>query len=184
MRLGGSSVPMSELRPGTILADGGVVTTTMRIETGDNQVFSLNGVNVTGEHYVKHNDAWIQVKDHPDAKPNIEYDLPYVFCINTSTKHITIGDTVFSDWDELHEDGMVSTHLRHHPTNIGFSGTSNPEDIHRRFEGGLVADTLVSSADGTAVRIEHITVGYKLAGGVRVTGVVSCLLYTSDAADE
>jgi len=174
-RLGGTIVPMNKIRPGTMLVDGGVVTAIMRIETGDNQVFSLNGVNVTGEHYVKHNDAWIHVKDHPDAKPNIEYDLPYVFCINTSTKHITIGDTVFSDWDELHEDGMVSTHLRHHPTNIGFSGTSNPEDIHRRFEGGLVADTLVSSADGTAVRIEHITVGYKLAGGVRVTGVVSVL---------
>jgi len=178
--LGGSIAPINTLRPGTMLADGGVVTATMRIETGDNKVFSLNGVNVTGEHYVKHGDAWIHVKDHPDATPNPSYVSPYVFCMNTSTKYITIGDDVFSDWDELHEPDMVSNHLAHHPANAGwpkpeFSEFGISSDIHRLFEGGLVSDTLVSCADGTAVHIDRITVGYMLAGGARVTGVVSVL---------
>jgi hypothetical protein len=100
--------------------------------------------------------------------------------MNTSTKHITIGDDVFSDWDELHEPGMVAKHLAHHPANAGcstseFSGFGISSDIHRQFEGGLVSDTLVSCADGTAVHIDRINVGYMLAGGVRVTGVVSIL---------
>lgn len=174
-RLGGTTVAMSELRPGTMLADGAVVTATMRIETGDNLVFSLQGINVTGNHYVKHDGDWIYVKDHPDATPNLEYDSPYVFCINTSSKYITVGDTVFSDWDELHEDDMISKHICQHPTNIGFSGTSNPDDIHRHFEGGLVGDTLVNRNDGTAVFIERVNVGDILANGARVTGVVSVL---------
>jgi hypothetical protein len=178
--LGGSIARINTLRPGTILVDGGVVTAIMRIETGDNKVFSLNGVNVTGEHYVKHGDAWIHVKDHPDATPNPDYNSPYVFCMNTSTKYITIGDDVFSDWDELHEPDMVSNHLAHHPANAGWPKPEVSElgissDIHRMFEGGLVSDTLVSCADGTAVHIDRVTVGYRLAGGARVTGVVSIL---------
>jgi hypothetical protein len=178
--LGGTIVRINTLRPGTILADGSVVTATMRIETGDNEVFSLNGVHVTGDHYVKHGDTWVQVKDHPDATPNPSYEIPYVFCVNTSTKHIAIGDDVFSDWDELHEPDMVAKHLSHHPVNAGCSKSEFSEfgissDIHRLFEGGLVSETLVSCADGTAVHIDRITVGYMLAGGARVTGVVSVL---------
>jgi hypothetical protein len=178
--LGGTIVRINTLRPGTILADGSVVTATMRIETGDNEVFSLNGVHVTGDHYVKHGDTWVQVKDHPDATPNPSYEIPYVFCVNTSTKHIAIGDDVFSDWDELHEPDMVAKHLSHHPVNAGCSKSEFSEfgissDIHRLFEGGLVSETLVSCADGTAVHIDLITVGYMLAGGARVTGVVSVL---------
>ena len=171
--LGGTIVHINTLRPGSMLADGSVVTAIMRIETGDNEVFSLNGVNVTGEHYVKHGDTWIHVKDHPDATSNPFYESPYVFCINTTTKHITIGDDVFSDWDELHEPDMVTKHLSYHPENTGSSCISS--DIHRQFEGGLVSDTLVSSADGTDVHIDSITVGYKLSDGARVTGVVSIL---------
>jgi len=171
--LGGSIVHINTLRPGTVLADGAVVTAIMRLETGDNEVFSLNGVNVTGDHYVKHGDAWIHVKDHPDATPNPYYESPYVFCANTTTKHITIGDDMFSDWDELHEPDMVAKHLSYHPENIGSSCI--PGDIHRQFEGGLVSETLVSCADGTAVLIDRITVGYMLAGGARVTGIVSVL---------
>ena len=178
--LGGTIVRINTLRPGTMLSDGGVVTATMRIEIGDNKVFSLNGVSVTGDHYVKHGDTWVHVKEHPDAIPTPDYEYPYVFCVNTSTKHIAIGDDVFSDWDELHEPYMVAKHLAHHPANAGwstseFSRFGISSDIHRLFEGGLVSDTLVSCADGTAVHIDRITVGYMLAGGARVTGVVSIL---------
>jgi hypothetical protein len=75
---------------------------------------------------------------------------------------------------------MVDKHLAHHPANAGcstseFSGFDISSDIHRQFEGGLVSDTLVSCADGTAVHIDRVTVGYMLAGGARVTGVVSIL---------
>ena len=174
-RLGGSIVPIRELRIGSILADGGVVTAIMRIETGDNEVFSLDGINVTGKHYVKYNNDWIYVKDHPDATPNHDYKNPYVFCINTTTKYITIGETVFSDWDELHEDDMVRDHLCHHPMNNSSTFESNPENIHRQFEGGLFPETLVSCSNNTAVFIKHINIGDKLADGARVLGVV-CVL--------
>jgi hypothetical protein len=179
--VGGTIVRINTLRPGAILADGGVITATMRIETGDNEVFDLNGVDVTGDHYVKHGDVWVQVKDHPDATPRPDYNAPYVFCMNTTTKHIIIGGDVFSDWDELHEPDMVAKHLSHHPANTGcstdttFSEVGISSDIHRQFEGGLVSDTLVSCDDGTSVSIDRVTVGYRLAGGVRVTGVVSVL---------
>ena len=178
MRLGGSIVLMSEVRPGTILIDGGVVTSTMRIETGNNDVFTLHGINVTGKHYVKHGDEWIYVKDHPEAERNIDYDSSFVFCINTSTKYITIGDTIFSDWDELHEDNMVKTHLGHHPTMVqekGYNVKHNPQDVHRYFEGGVVSDTLISCLDGTAVFIDRIKIGTKLADGSRVIGLVTIL---------
>ena len=89
VRLGGSTIPMSKIRPGTVLVDGAIVTSTMCIDTGYNQVFSLYGINVTGTHIVKRGDDWIYVRDHPDAVRNFNYTSPYVYCMNTSTKYIT-----------------------------------------------------------------------------------------------
>ena len=178
VRLGGSNMPICEVRPGTMLIDGSVVTSTMRIETGENEVFTLHGINVTGKHYVKHGDEWIYVKDHPDAERNLEYDSPFVYCMNTSTKYINIGDTVFSDWDELHEEDMIRTHLEHHPTMFkekGYTVNHTSEDVHRYFEGGLVPDTLISCIDGTALFINHIKIGTELADGSRVIGIVAVL---------
>ena len=173
VRLGGSIVPMSKIRPGTVLVDGAIVTSTMCIDTGYNQVFSLYGINVTGSHIVKRGDDWIYVRDHPDAVRNLDYTSPYVYCMNTSTKYITIGNTLFSDWDELHEDDMVKKHLCYHPNKDNLN--SNPEDIHRYFEGGLAPDTLIPCFNGINEFIEYLQVGTKLADGSRVIGVVSVL---------
>ena len=170
--LGGASVSINSLRPGAVLADGSTVTAFMRVEVGDNKVYNLHGIYVTGDHYVQYNDKWLQVKDHPDALYYSEYNRPYVFCINTSNKLIKVGDCVFSDWDELHEPGMVESHLAHHPT---LNNLSKSIDVHRYFEGGVLGETLILCEDGTSKYIDRVAVGEKLAGGVRVTGIVSIL---------
>lgn len=170
--LGGASASINSIRPGTVLGDGSIVTAIMRLDVGNNRVYNLHGIHVTSDHYVKYNNEWIHVKNHPDAFYDSEYTNPYVYCLNTSNKIITIGDDVFSDWDELQEPEMITSHLGHHPSMKSLSESS---DVHRYFESGLVADTLVSCDDGTSMYIDRVSIGQRLKGGVRVTGIVSIL---------
>jgi hypothetical protein len=42
----------------------------------------------------------MRVGNHPDAL-NIDYDKPFLYCLNTNNKVIELNNLVFSDWDEL-----------------------------------------------------------------------------------
>jgi len=174
----GTTMPIRSIRPGTELADGGVITATMRLAAQGESVYLLHGVSVTGEHYVKHGDVWTQVKNHPDAESRPDYYDPYVYCLNTTTKHITVGDIVFSDWDDLHEPGMVAAFLAHYPDPVNPADPLEPScgtDVHRRLDGGLTDDTLVAFPDGVSKTIDSVVVGDTLANGTCVRGVVSVL---------
>jgi len=87
---------IKKIKVGDVL-NGSHVTATFK--TVVTQVFDLNGIIVSGEHYVKHG-GWIKVKDHPDSVPT-NYKGKYLYCLNTTSKRITIGYHEFLDWDDL-----------------------------------------------------------------------------------
>jgi len=84
------------------LLHGSQVTATFK--TVVTPVFNLNGIIVSGEHYVKGGD-WIKVKDHPLSVPT-EYKGKYLYCLNTTSKTIRIDSHDFLDWDELIPEKM------------------------------------------------------------------------------
>ena len=54
--------------------------------TGKDQVFyDVNGILVTGHHYIKHNNKWIHVFEHPNAKKT-DLTEEFVYCLTTKEK--------------------------------------------------------------------------------------------------
>jgi len=106
---------IKDIRVGDVLKNETVTATFKTVVT---PVFNLNGIIVSGEHYVKY-DEWIKVKDHPESIP-CEYSGKYLYCLSTTSKKITIDETEFLDWDDLipekmihlNEDGFSSLNIK------------------------------------------------------------------------
>ena len=159
---------ISEIQPGDILYNNVFVTAKMRLDARHNTMYDLYGVCVSGTHTVKHDGKWLRVSEHPDAVKRAQYDELFVYCLNTSSKTIIIGDTVYADWDELTEEDiailLANPHIKKkEPDSL---------DIHRYLDGGLNGDTLVEMRNGLELEIKHIQVGDVLRGGATVFGIV------------
>jgi len=112
----GDYVFMKDLELGSILENGECVEAVMKIHNTFNEPFyklsnsRTNGcdIYVTGTHLVKHNDTFIQVRDHPCAEmQSPDKILKSLSCLITSDHTIQIGNYTFWDW----EDYLLKTHL-------------------------------------------------------------------------
>lgn len=169
----GPPIRMDSIRAGDILADGSIVTAVMKSSASNQEVYHLDGAIVTGRHKVMYaNMRWINVCDHPRSMLLDDFRDHYVYCIGTDTKKITIGDHVFSDWDEITDRDMEE--LRAHVLKnsreqmIVFEET----DIHRKFDTCFSANTIVCLEDGRSIPIKDVAVNDVLSFGEVVRSVV------------
>lgn len=111
----GTLTTIKDIKLGTILKENSYVKGTLCLDntfkketiytfTIDEE--SNDHVYVTGSHMVQHNNKFIFVKDHPDAKKtNIECDVLY--SVITHDHKIKVGNYVFWDYDDLPEMRMT-----------------------------------------------------------------------------
>jgi hypothetical protein len=108
-RKDGSIVTMKELEPNDVLENGSIVKMVMKIANDPTETFYAfsNGINnsfiyVTGTHYIRYNNRFIQVKDHPDAlKLGKDFKTDFLSCLVTSDHSIVLGDRHFYDWEDF-----------------------------------------------------------------------------------
>jgi len=155
---------------GDQLQNGGVVTATIQFAAADQNIYTLNGVFVTGEHRVFHPLLkWIKVKNHPDSVYNPDFIEPYVYCLNTTDKVFIIGETLFSDWDDIDETVIQS--LQKNCVAYGFLPDGfNYKDIHTYLDSGFHSTTKVKLQNGLSVPICDIKVNDVLDDGANVMG--------------
>lgn len=92
---GGRLVTMGDVAPGDILAQGGTVR---RVIHGSAlELWALNGVRVTGEHWVLFGGTWIAVSEHPEARRMAGEAVVRVVNLETSTGEIGCGAEIFAD---------------------------------------------------------------------------------------
>jgi len=96
----GHNIYIKDINVGDKLEDGSYITAKIKVTAKDLKMYKLNDIIVSESHLVNHNGHWIRVKEHPSAV-KIDYDKPYLYCLNTSNKIIDIAGIVFSDWDEI-----------------------------------------------------------------------------------
>jgi hypothetical protein len=99
----GSRKDIETVAIGDELVDGGKITAKFVLDAKHAIMYRLNGILVTGTHQVKYGDKWIRVNEHPERKLVVDYDEPYLYCLNTTSKRIMVGNHVFADWDEVFE---------------------------------------------------------------------------------
>jgi hypothetical protein len=162
-----SFLPISKIKVGDVLRDGNTVTTTLKVSSANSEMFSLKGTQVSGSHLVKYKGAWIPVSFHPERKCISNYNKPYLYCMNTTSKRISIGEFIFADWDDVVDDDEIPLWLD-------------------KF-CGLVKTTPIVLLNGETREIKDICVGDILKHGEKVMGVVqinNIQPYTSYYLDE
>ena len=97
---------LGECRLGDTLQDGTVIEGILKVKGEKEQMYTLDGILVSGSHLVWHDEAdeWIPVKEHPDAVPSFQR-CPILICLRTSTRNIPLvglqKEWLFRDWEEL-----------------------------------------------------------------------------------
>lgn len=166
----GSKKPIKDILPGDILEDNNIVTATMKVCTEGSTMYYLNNVLVSNSHSVKYREKWIAVSKHPYAIKVENYNEPYLYCLNTSSKYIVINNICFTDWDELFENEIQF--FKNIVEKKYFLTHFSTHDIHKHFDGGFAEDTKIVLEDGTVKSICEIEVGDILEQGEKVYGIV------------
>uniref|UniRef100_A0A6C0BQ76 Vint domain-containing protein n=1 Tax=viral metagenome TaxID=1070528 RepID=A0A6C0BQ76_9ZZZZ len=170
--MGGEYKQISDLVIGDVLLDGSIVTS-IQISVNDELSFvNINGVIVTNDHKIYYHN-WIDAKYHPEAKV-VQCNDPYVYCIGTSSKIITLNGCIFSDWDEITIDDLSEL------TNVDICTGRTPniiklKDVHMYFDTGYHGDTLVTLKNGNIVPIQDVKNGDVLGDDSVVTTTVSIM---------
>lgn len=152
----GSLKPIEQIKTGERLQGNHRITATFKVETDGSQMYILNGVLVSDSHLVQTKQGkWVRVSQHPDAiQMKEDYREPYLYCLNTTNHRIQIGDTIFSDWDEIideNEDGERE------------NGTP--------YMSGYLPSVAFETRDHGMVRADEIQVGTFLRNGEKVYGI-------------
>jgi len=156
---------IQRIRVGDVLHGGEVVTAKFKT-IAPFTMFNLNGIIVSGDHYV-FKDKWIKVKDHPESVA-FQYRKKFLYCLNTTSKRIKIGIYEFMDWDELDEKGekIVGDYLESHGR--------KRDDIHSFMDRGYHRNLLVKTNRGykKICRLEpgDICYGSKILAKVTIKG--------------
>ena len=168
----GTYKPIHEILVGDILPNESNVTGIMKLSSRDQELYDVNGILVTEKHRIFHPElGLIQASAHPLAIKINDFREQYVYCINTSSKRIHVGDDIYMDWDDL--DTVDTYELETQCANVGIlTEELAMKDIHSHLECGLVKDSMIELDDGRSLPIQEIEVNDMLRFGETVLGVI------------
>jgi len=169
----GSQKEIQNVELGDVLEDGGRVTSKMKLTSLNERIYEIGNVVVSGRHSIDCDGEWVRVCNYPGAKEIIDYSSPYLYCLNTTTKVIHIGDYKFIDWDEVFEDkekrlrGVCGANYEN------LSSDDNLEFIHQYFDGGIIKNTpIVKHGSMRPQPVQNIEIGDILQKNIEVYGIV------------
>ena len=163
----GTKKKISEIKTGDLLFENNEVTSVIKVEAKGSSIYYLDNIIVSDSHIVKYNDKWIPVSKHPHAIKYEFYIKPYLYCLNTTNKIISIDNYVFTDWDEIYGDDIIQVKLN------GFFPIKKLSDIHTFLDGGFEGSTKIKLKNGKYKEIKDISIGDILYYGEKVYGVVT-----------
>ena len=159
----GNNIYIKDIQVGDKLENGSYVTSKFKVTSANMKIYILNNIIVSESHLVKYKSKWIRVNEHPSAE-EINYDNPFLYCLNTSNKIIELNKIVFSDWDEIVDNKLNI--LNKNNKNI-----HNLENIHEYLDDGFEENTEIK-LHKTKKRIKEIKIGDVLENGTIVYGLV------------
>jgi len=107
---------------GDMLADGSIVTSTLEFHGLETSMVRINGIHVSGNHYLLESGTFVEAKNHPEAVK--AESVPLIFCLNTTSNRIPIGSNIFTDYDETSEPTVIRAAKT--AAEIELNGSSRP----------------------------------------------------------
>jgi hypothetical protein len=174
----GDQLAIKDVKIGDVLKGGHHVTGVFKFHA-DGQPMrildrnSKNSIIVSTNHYIKYNQKWIEVKDHPEAFHTDKWsggsERPLI-CLNTDTHQIPINDHIFSDYDETEDcdiEAMVTAER------ILNAGAHNSKSILvGDYSPSMHGDIKIKMMDGSFAAIKDLKLGDKTVNGGRIVGLV------------
>jgi hypothetical protein len=156
----GSYKKIIDIQVGDILVNNNSVTAKLKLSSAGSIMYDINGVLVSHSHSVKYKDKWLKIDNHPERKLIIDYNEPYLYCLNTTSKEIVINDTTFIDWDELYGANLTKI-LKCKANNKDKSQclVLTKSTIHTYLDKGFVKGTPIEIINKGVVPIECVQIG-------------------------
>lgn len=155
-------VKIKDLQPNSVLRNGDVVTSVLKLYAKNENMYYLDDVIVSGTHQVLLNNKIIFVNEHPDSILLDSYDKSFIYCITTTSKKIRLNNTIFLDWDELTREEFKQI-----TSNCHFK-FSNYEEL----QGGFHGNTTITMKHNKTKPIRDVKIGDILEDGGVVYGIV------------
>ena len=89
-----NNVKIKNIKVGTKLEDGSIVTSKMKMRAKGHDMYKINNVIVSGNHKIIHKNKLIKVKNLSESQ-KIEYTKPYIYCLNTTNKCIKTNQYIW-----------------------------------------------------------------------------------------
>ena len=162
----GERKQITMLDVGDELEDKSIVTSILAISSKGQDMYNLNGIAVTGRHRVLYCGYYIHVEYHPDSIKVDDFNDPFVYCFNTTSKRIKLDPHIFLDWDEI-DDERRKLYI-----------VENENENKNKFlknESGICGETMIKLRNGTSKHLKNVLIGDVLIHGETVTGVVKIL---------
>uniref|UniRef100_A0A6C0DBQ8 Vint domain-containing protein n=1 Tax=viral metagenome TaxID=1070528 RepID=A0A6C0DBQ8_9ZZZZ len=166
----GSEKCIADIKVGDKLIDNNLVTDRMILDTNGEIMYNIGGVIVSGTHKIKHKWEWISVCEHPERKRIDDYNEPFLYCLNTSSKKIEVNGEIYMDWDELYDDDI--DYLLKDMLNFANYTDADLIKLHENFDNGFTSKTKIKLNNGTSKNIQDVKVGDILDKNIKVMGVV------------
>ena len=175
----GTSIPISEVILGDVLQGGHRVEIIYKFAADGQEMVELTpssgheAVQVSSNHFLKHNGKWIMAKDHPDAKPVGGWagglDRP-LYCLTTHDHLLPIGGYMFADYDETDEANAETQAW----VDKSLNGKTRKDSPHpsASYEVGLPVSTMIKTLNGYKPLYE-IRLGDKITERDVVVGIQS-----------
>jgi hypothetical protein len=165
----GNKIRIKDINVGDTLENGSYVTAKIKVTSVNLKIYRLNNIIVSESHLIKYNNNWIRVSEHPLAQ-QIEYDEPFLYCLNTSNKLIELDNYIFSDWDEIINNNIDL--LVNNTSQRLVEDIQRLEDIHEYLDDGFEEDTLIKLQNDKQKEIKQIKIGDILENGSVIYGLV------------
>ena len=168
-------VRIDELKMGTYLSPTNQVVAVMKFVEASYDLYSLDGIHVSGDHIVYNDAKPIFVKEHPGAHRIASPPTP-LYCLVTSAHTIPlIGNTkthIFADWEEIQDAGDLQDWYKDAYAELNQSQSTRtiaPSVINT--EAAIAKGTLIPTSNGPLC-VEALVPGDELVHGNRTTKVL------------
>lgn len=165
----GTQKAIAELQLGDKVAGNGVIYGMYVMDGQHADMYSLNGVIVSGDHLVWNETtaAYCPVADHPEARRpagGLAAGPPLVYCPLISNRSLRAGGNWFRDWEEIEEEsegrwhsliaGMLDSYAPQ-PANMCAGFTEKVDVFSRKFLSWIpidcveIGDAILMNNDGS-----------------------------------
>lgn len=165
----GSFLPIKEVNVNMKLYDGSTVTALFKVSQNNMPMYMYKGTIVSGNHNVYYNHKWRPVSNIYGSEKVFEYNKPYLYCINTTSKKIILNGIIYSDWDDIDTDELIILRKFMHRK---FGIQLHFKNMHEHLEGGFTGDTLIELNNGIQVPLKDVNINDVLSLGNTVLGIV------------